>query len=308
MNRIDWSPILARAAEIVRSYDTSVTLRQLFYRLVAAQLLPNTQTVYKGLSSRTSAGQLDGTFPELIDRTRGIERASSWTSPLDALDALTDQYRRDRTAGQDVSAYLGVEKAGLVVQLDAWFGERGVPVLPLGGYSSAPLILEVRRDVARQDRPGVLLYAGDFDPSGEDIDRDFVERSGCWDKVVRVALSAEQVTTHGLPAAMGKATELPSRRIRRPPRRARPGGAGRAGTGDAAQPLRRRAGRLLGRVRVHRGAGPGGRRTAFAARRGRRHRGAAVVSADVTLDPADDVDLLAAVHSIVSTAVGSRRP
>ena len=38
--RRDWSAILARAGEIVRSYDTGVTLRQLFYRLVAAAEAP----------------------------------------------------------------------------------------------------------------------------------------------------------------------------------------------------------------------------------------------------------------------------
>jgi hypothetical protein len=36
-HRPDWPAILRQAAEIVESYDTSVTLRQLFYRLVAAQ-------------------------------------------------------------------------------------------------------------------------------------------------------------------------------------------------------------------------------------------------------------------------------
>ncbi len=35
--RLDWPPIIDRAAQIVASYDTGVTLRQLFYRLVAAQ-------------------------------------------------------------------------------------------------------------------------------------------------------------------------------------------------------------------------------------------------------------------------------
>jgi hypothetical protein len=37
----NWSVILERGVEIVDSYDTLVTLRQLFYRLVAAMLIPN---------------------------------------------------------------------------------------------------------------------------------------------------------------------------------------------------------------------------------------------------------------------------
>lgn len=46
---LKWSPILAQAKRIVESYeDTGVTLRQLFYRLVAAGWLPNTVSAYKG--------------------------------------------------------------------------------------------------------------------------------------------------------------------------------------------------------------------------------------------------------------------
>ncbi len=50
-------------------------------------------------------------------------------------------------------------------------------------------------------------YAGDHDPSGEDIDRDFVERAGCFAEVVRVALSWEQVVEHDLPPVPGKSTD-----------------------------------------------------------------------------------------------------
>jgi len=117
------------------------------------------------------------------------------------------QYRRDRTAGQDASVYIGVEKAGLVMQLESWFGELGIPILALGGYSSQTYVDEVVRDVEDQDRAAVLLYAGDFDPSGEDIDRDFTARTGCFDTVVRVALNAAQVEEYNLPPAMGKSTD-----------------------------------------------------------------------------------------------------
>jgi hypothetical protein len=45
----DWPDLLERATAIVSGYDTLVTLRQLFYRLVAAQLLPNSTNAYKSL-------------------------------------------------------------------------------------------------------------------------------------------------------------------------------------------------------------------------------------------------------------------
>lgn len=208
MSRLDWTAILALAARIVDSYtDTSVTLRQLFYRLVAAAVLPNSQTAYKTLSSRTAEARRAGDFPDLIDRTRTIHRAGAFDGADDALDWLARVYRRDRTEGQPWSVYLGVEKAGIVAQLEAWFGDLGVPILALGGYSSQSYVNDVSADVSASGRPSVLLYAGDHDPSGEDIDRDFIARTGCFDKVVRVALDAGQVDAYRLPPQPGKQSD-----------------------------------------------------------------------------------------------------
>jgi hypothetical protein len=205
--RINWPELLVAAADIVNGYETGVTLRQLFYRLVAAQLLPNSTSAYKGVSAKTAEARRQGEFPDLIDRGRLIHRRAHWASAAAALASLAAQYREDRTEGQDVSVYIGVEKAGLVMQLESWFSDLGIHILALGGYSSQTYVDEVVADVEDQGRPAVLLYAGDFDPSGEDIDRDFVERTGCFDKVVRVALGADQVTDYDLPPAMGKSTD-----------------------------------------------------------------------------------------------------
>ena len=153
MTRIDWPAIIERAAGIVRSYDTSVTLRQLFYRLVSAQVIPNTQGAYKRLSALTAEARRDGWFPDLIDRGRQIHRYRTFEDVSSSLDWLSRIYRVDRTEGQDVSLYLGVEKAGMVVQLQSWFGDLGVPVLALGGYSSQTYVDQVTDDAADQGGP-----------------------------------------------------------------------------------------------------------------------------------------------------------
>lgn len=201
---IDWEDLLEKAADIVNSYDTGVTLRQLFYRLVAAELLPNTVNAYKALSSHTAEARRNGDFPELIDRTRDIHCYTTFAGPLQARRWLASIYRRDRTEGQRYSLYLGVEKNGIVEQLESWFGDLGIPILALGGYSSQSYVDKVAQDVQRRGREAILIYAGDHDPSGEDIDRDFGERSGCFQKIVRVALSAAQVEEYGLPPQLGK--------------------------------------------------------------------------------------------------------
>lgn len=45
---------------------------------------------------------------------------------------------------------------------------------------------------------------GDFDASGSDIERDWVQRTDCWERVERVLLTDGQVREYQLPPAEGK--------------------------------------------------------------------------------------------------------
>jgi len=206
--RIDWAYVLDRAREIVDSYDTPVTLRQLFYRLVSKQLIPNTQTAYKSLSSKTARARRLRQFPAFLDSTREIERELCFKSPAAARAWLRDMYRRDRTEGQKFAVYLGVEKDGLVRLLSTGFGdELGIPIVSLRGYSSQTLADAVTLEVKQAGRPAILIYAGDFDASGEDIQRDFDQRTDCWADVTRVAVTREQIQRYDLPPNLGKKTD-----------------------------------------------------------------------------------------------------
>ncbi|MGH3077239.1 MAG: DUF2399 domain-containing protein [Gaiellaceae bacterium] len=200
-----WAPILKRAAEIVEEYETAVTLRQVFYRLVAAGLIENSENDYKHLSRRSADLRRRDEFPALLDRTRTIERPSTWSSPADALDTLARAYRRDLLATQATFPVIVVEKATLVAQLRAWFDDLCVPVVPLRGYASEALERDVIELVENDERDVVLLYCGDFDPTGEDIPRAFEENTGL--DLRRVALTDEQVDRYALPPAPGKASD-----------------------------------------------------------------------------------------------------
>jgi hypothetical protein len=204
VTRRDWTPILDRAAEIVASYDTGVTLRQLFYRLVSAELIRNTQPDYTQLSARTAAARRAGTFPALIDRTRRVHRWESWPTADAAVQELIDVFRIDRARNQEWAIYIGVEKNGLVNQLQHWFGDLGVPIIAVGGYSSQTYVDDIRDEIEDDGRPAVLIYGGDFDASGEDIERDLIGRIGVFDTVKRVALNLEQVQRYQLPPQPGK--------------------------------------------------------------------------------------------------------
>lgn len=205
--RIVWDVVLRRAADIVRSYESGVTLRQLFYRLVSEQLIPNKQTAYNSLSSRTAAARRAGWFPDLIDRGRSIQRYMTFDDVADARGYISRIYRLDRSIGQEHTIFIGVEKNGLLNLLLNWFGDFGVSVVALGGYCSQTFCDDIREDVERQGRDAIFIYGGDFDPSGEDILRDFLNRTDCWDRTHKIALLPEQIEEYNLPPLPGKASD-----------------------------------------------------------------------------------------------------
>lgn len=114
--RLAWEPILQHAAGIVASFDTAVTVRQLFYRLVADGTLPNTQNYYRRLSAYTAEARRAGTFPELLDRVSRIERRVSFDGPQTARLWLRDMYRRDRTEGSPAPTQTAIAMMERTVQ------------------------------------------------------------------------------------------------------------------------------------------------------------------------------------------------
>jgi hypothetical protein len=99
--RLDWATIIGEGATIVRSYRTRVTLRQLHYRLVAANVggYENTAGCYKQLSSRTAELRRAGEFPALADTGRSV--AVPYFDD-DVRDALSTMARRYRSTGPRV--------------------------------------------------------------------------------------------------------------------------------------------------------------------------------------------------------------
>jgi hypothetical protein len=186
VGRLDWkNDVLPVAKAIVLSYDTSVTLRQLFYRLVSLPVgargrIPNTYSMYTALAHNTAEARYAGTFPDLVDHRRTITVASRWDSPLHAIREVRDYYRRDRTEGQQYQIWIGSEKSGMVELLYDWFGDMGLPIIALSGQCSKPYIDQITYQVRRDGRPAVLLYAGDHDPTGWSILQNFVDRTGFW--------------------------------------------------------------------------------------------------------------------------------
>lgn len=203
--RIDWGAVLALGAGHVQAERASLgmppTLRRVHYLLVSDEAATvagyaNTVGAYKGLSRETARAREAGTFPSLTDRTRSVVRPQAWQSEREARDWLADAFALDRRPYCARRVLVGVEKDGIVPLVRSRFG--WLDVSAVRGYAS----LTHARTLSRYD---VIVYAGDFDPTGLDIDRDLAERAGVL--VDRVALTEAQVAEHRLPPAPAKSAD-----------------------------------------------------------------------------------------------------
>ena len=138
-------------------------------------------------------------FPRLSEEGTGI---SWWRWYLDAAHALSEiGFRGNRYRDLAANIFIGTEKAGILTQLEQWFGEPyHIPIYPLGGNGSQTKIDELidyavqARDV--YERPNYFIYAGDFDAKGFDIERDFTDRvSRAFEPehIIRVGMTLDQV-------------------------------------------------------------------------------------------------------------------
>ncbi|MEU7650314.1 hypothetical protein [Streptomyces huasconensis] len=177
---------------------------QVMDRLASEATLPRTAPMHRRLSAQLAKTRLEGRFPGLIDTVREVHVPPAWTG-ADAFEAkMPDWFCLDRTEGQEHALYVAAEKPTLRQQLTDWLAPTGIPVLVVRGFGSQSYADIVHDRVTADLRDGVLVVVGDFDCSGEDIERDGIARTDCWSHAERVLLTYEQVRAYELPATEGK--------------------------------------------------------------------------------------------------------
>jgi len=191
-----------------------LTLRQVYYQLVAAGDIENRRAAYQKLSRVLVQARLDGHMPweAIEDRTRSVLDSAGWDDAARFVADQTDDYlagyRRDLLQSQDEVPEVWVEKDALSHVCHRAAFPYCVPVIVARGFSSVSYLHDaaqrIRRN-ARQDRGTVILYFGDLDPSGYEMLpammftlEDEMGLQG-WVEGVRCALSPEQVEQHDLP-------------------------------------------------------------------------------------------------------------
>jgi hypothetical protein len=230
------------AEDYYNKHGTSLTLRGLFYILVSKNVIPNTVNSYKRLSAVLAEARYNGGFPWYLlrDSTRRfhyLETSTNYpTRPLTAeeLRRIIEDYIRSYTNvsvnpwdDQNHRIIVVVEKEALgdlVTRFIEEVWEHGVyQVRVIRGYDSATDLHDLANAISYipENQTPVVLQLGDFDPSGEDIVRDFRERlmmlSHRRDIVFeKVAVTIDQIASLQLPCRPESVEEL--EKMRRDPR------------------------------------------------------------------------------------------
>jgi len=207
--------LLEQVKKIIESYDFALTLRQIYYQLVAKQIIPNQQKYYMKLSRLCVIGRDEGILPEdaFADRLRQVDKLASYIDLADFMTTVRRAYRKDKWADQDAYIEIWTEKDALRGVITPVTYAYDVALLIVRGQVSRTAIYESYERFAEKMEEGkdcYLCYFGDFDPSGLSIYHSLKERLMSYgedgDRInfERIALTPGQIEEYSLPSDPAK--------------------------------------------------------------------------------------------------------
>ncbi len=198
-----------------KGYD--LTLRQLYYQLVARDLIPNKSTEYDKLGDVVSNARLAGLidWEAIVDRTRGLRGTVHKDNPEAAIASAARGYRRDKWTDQPNRVEIWVEKEALAGIFSRVAARNDIDYFSCRGYASQTAMYDAAKRFAHYRDMGqetVILHFGDHDPSGIDMTRDIRERIEMFlydegIEVNRLALNMDQVRRYNPPPNPAKESD-----------------------------------------------------------------------------------------------------
>jgi hypothetical protein len=173
---------------------------KLFTRgLIGSMSVNDMQKVYRLLRIAREQGDIPWSW--IVDETRDLERVSTWSDTAEYAQVVAKSYRRDFWNQQPCRVEVWSEKGTIRGVLKPVLDRYAVGFRVMHGFTSATSV----NDVAEYDdgRPLVVLYVGDFDPSGlfmseQDLPKRLAAYGGDHVEFSRIALLQGQ--TRGLPS------------------------------------------------------------------------------------------------------------
>jgi hypothetical protein len=227
MTMPDYETIVKEVNKTLERFpDTKLTLRQVYYQLVAALIIENNINSYKHLSRYLVKAREEGKVDDSKMEDRGRQTIGGdreKTDPVafyqeheDFFRTCWEQYARPMWQGQQNYCEVWIEKDSLSRIVSDVAGKYGVKTCVARGYSSYTFINDgASRIVSTCDSGRIprVLYFGDFDGSGEDMVRDLgvrLERYGVPDGetiVEKIALNRKQIDQYNLPPSPVKGAD-----------------------------------------------------------------------------------------------------
>jgi hypothetical protein len=209
MSRRVKTSALIEATITVLAEHSPMTLRQIHYQLVSRQVSENTRGAYQALSKALVAARREGAIAwELIeDRTRRPRHVQMFADLPEFVERVTPAYRRDVWADQPRRIEVWLEKDALSGIFEAALDPFGITLNVGRGFDGWD---SIHSAAMRLDDDDVILYYGDFDPSGEDMVRSLIERLGdlgCRPEIIKCALTRDDIDRYNLPPDFTKATD-----------------------------------------------------------------------------------------------------
>lgn len=226
----DW--IIENSVEILSRYEPGVlTIRALHYQLVSIGMT-NTLQHYKRVVAAMEVARWDGRvdFEAFSDRDRamcGYTHAEP-TNLEDKQDEAKQQvrawmrsYGKNRWENQPYYPEILIEKKALEGVFAKPCAKLGIAVGACKGYPSLTFLYELSermRDAISNGKQPIILYFGDYDPSGEDIPRSIgenLEKFGVYGVEIRRIALMEQQVRMGIAARPGKGNRQPDGKLGR---------------------------------------------------------------------------------------------
>jgi hypothetical protein len=209
--------LIALVNSVIDEYNAQgfeLTLRQVYYQLVARGYIPNNERSYKNVGNLINDGRLAGLIDwhAIVDRTRNLKGNSHWEKPQDVIDSAAYSYMLDRWKDQPNYVEVWVEKDALVGIVGQICKKLDVPFFSCRGYTSKSEMWSAAQRFIRQGNKEsrTIIHLGDHDPSGIDMTRDIQDRLNLFGSdvyVKRVALTMEQIQTYNPPPNPTKLTD-----------------------------------------------------------------------------------------------------
>lgn len=209
--------LISKANAIILEYSQqgfNLTLRQLYYQLVARDFIPNTQKEYKNLSVTISDARLAGLIDwnAIVDRTWVLRKNTHWDSPEEILRNAITSYQIDKWQLQPCRPEVWIEKDALLGVIAPTCRELDVTYIAVRGYNSQSEMWRAgHKRFRRNGQRPCVIHLGDHDPSGLDMTRDIEDRLKLFMRqsveVKRIALNYDQVIRYSPPPNFAKITD-----------------------------------------------------------------------------------------------------